>query len=199
MPRASPDPGPPQERADAARNRGRLLDAAERLFVERGVAAVSMADVAAAAGVGKGTLYRRFGDKSGLTMAVLDAREGALREALQAAPPPLGPGAGPKSRLRAFVDAYAGYLERNLDLVVMSETSAPGARYRSGSYAGWRRHVEGLLEAAGTPSPGITAELVMALLDADLYAHLRRDRGRSPAQVAAAMVAAADAVARRRP
>src|SRR6185312_10778811 len=52
----------PIERADAARNRRKVLAAAEGLFATRGVAAVSMDDVAAAAGVGKGTLYRRFGD-----------------------------------------------------------------------------------------------------------------------------------------
>src|SRR5213080_2904657 len=55
--------GAPRERADAARNRIKVLAAAEQLFSARGVAAVSMDDVAASAGVGKGTLYRRFGDK----------------------------------------------------------------------------------------------------------------------------------------
>src|SRR3954454_3811127 len=59
----------PPERADAARNRRKVLAAAEELFAARGVAAISMDDVAAAAGVGKGTLYRRFGDKSGLASA----------------------------------------------------------------------------------------------------------------------------------
>lgn len=172
--------------------------AAARLFATRGVAAVSMDDVAAAAGVGKGTLYRRFGDKSGLAMAVLEARDHALSEAVVSGPPPLGPGAGPKSRLRAFIAAYAEYLERNLDLVVLGETAAPGARYRSSAYAGWRRHLEGLLEAAGTPEPAASAELVMGMLDADLYAHLRIERTWSAADISASMVAAADAVARRR-
>src|SRR5207249_4161704 len=50
---------PPKERADAARNRARILDAAERLFREHGVAAVSMDQIAQAAKVGKGTLFRR--------------------------------------------------------------------------------------------------------------------------------------------
>ncbi len=186
------------ERSDAARNRSLLLVAAARLFATRGVAAVSMDDVATAAGVGKGTLYRRFGDKSGLAMAVLETRDRALGEAIVSGPPPLGPGAGPKSRLRAFVDAYAAYLERNLDLVVLGETAAPGARYRSGAYAGLRRHLEALLTAAETPVPHVSAELILATLDADLYAHLRIGRGWSAADIAASMVATADAVARRR-
>ncbi len=196
---AQPPPGlPRRERSDATRNRSLLLVAAARLFATRGVAAVSMDDVAAAAGVGKGTLYRRFGDKSGLAMAVLDARDRALRDAIASGPPPLGPGAGPKSRLRAFVAAYAEHLERNLDLIVLGETAAPGARYRSVAYAEWRHHVETLLEAAGTPAPDVCAELVMGMLDADLYAHLRIERGWSPDEISASMVAAADGVARRR-
>jgi len=183
-----PPPGlPPRERSDAARNRSLLL-----------VAAVSMDDVAAAAGVGKGTLYRRFGDKSGLVMAVLEAKDRALREAVVSGPPPLGPGAGPKTRLRAFVAAYAAYLERNLDLVVMGETASPGARYRGDAYAGLRHHIEGLLELAGTPSPEVSAELILTMLDGDLYAHLRTGRGWTEEAIAASMVAGADAIARRR-
>ncbi len=195
------EPTPPQrrpERADASRNRTMLLVAAARLFALHGVAAVSMDDVAAAAGVGKGTLYRRFGDKSGLAMAVLDARDRALREAIISGPAPLGPGAGPKTRLRAFVAAYADYLERNLNLLTLAETASPGARYRSDAYAMWLRHVEALLEAEGTTEPDVTAELVLALLDADLYAYLRIAHGWPPAKIAESMVGAADAMARRR-
>src|SRR5260370_20081 len=53
--------GDARERADAARNRERILCSAARLFSERGADCVSMDDVAEAAGVGKGTVFRRFG------------------------------------------------------------------------------------------------------------------------------------------
>ena len=76
------------ERADAARNRRRALEAARRLVAERGADAVTMDDVAAAAGVGKGTLYRRFGDRHGLLLALLDDEERALQEAILRGPPP---------------------------------------------------------------------------------------------------------------
>ncbi len=167
---------PLPERADAARNRARILAAAEKLFAERGVERVSMDQVATVAGVGKGTLYRRFGDRAGLGIAVLDAREHDLQEAILRGPPPLGPGAAPASRLHAFVDAYLDYLHRNLDLVVMSETAAPGARYRTGVYAAWRRHVELLLADAGREPAGLLADYLLAALAGDLHRDLV-DRG----------------------
>ncbi|MDQ3689397.1 MAG: TetR/AcrR family transcriptional regulator [Chloroflexota bacterium] len=176
-PRIFGEPAP--ERADAARNRGRILAAAEALFAERGVAGVSMDDVAEAAGVGKGTIYRRFGDKAGLGIAVLDARERDLQDAILRGPPPLGPGARPAERLHAFADTYLDYLDRNLDLVVMSETAAPGARYRTGVYAGWHWHVEHVLTAAGRSHPSVLADCLLGVLGGELHWHLRRS-GTSP-------------------
>ena len=69
------DGGVARERADAARNRIKILEAAERLIEERGLANVSMDDVAREACVGKGTLYRRFGDRASLALALLDEHE----------------------------------------------------------------------------------------------------------------------------
>lgn len=156
---------PPRERTDAARNRAAILDAAGRLFAEHGVDDVSMDQVAAAAGVGKGTLFRRFGDKAGLAAALLDARERVLQEAVLHGPPPLGPGAPPADRLTAFADAYLDYLFAHLPLVRMSETAAPGARYRIGAYRFWHRHVAILLE--GTPDPEHAAHALLAPLAAE--------------------------------
>ena len=136
------------ERADAARNRARILDAAERLFAERGVGAVTMDEIAGEAGVGKGTLFRRFGDRAGLALALLEEEERRLQEHVLRGPPPLGPGAAPGERLLAFLDALLGMLEDHTDLVVCSETASPGARYRSGLHAAWRTHVAVLLRDA---------------------------------------------------
>ena len=166
---------PPRERADAARNRAAVLQAAARLFAEHGVAAVSMDQVAAAAGVGKGTVFRRFGDKSGLAAALLDARERALQEGILRGPPPLGPGAEAQDRLVAFTGAYLDYLLEHLDLVRMSETAAPGARYRIGAYRFWHRHVAMLL--AGTLDPGQTAHALLAPLAAEHVAAVLPELG----------------------
>ncbi|HEY3503442.1 MAG TPA: helix-turn-helix domain-containing protein [Actinocatenispora sp.] len=161
-------------RADAARNRAKILDAAERLFDEQGVTAVSMDAVATAAGVGKGTLFRRFGDKSGLAVAVLDARETVLQQAILSGPPPLGPGAPPTERLRAFLTAYAEFLDTHLDLIRVSETASPGARYRIGAYRFWHRHVAILLRAARPElDHEYLAHVLLAPLAGDLRAALR--------------------------
>jgi len=142
-----------------------VLRAAARLFAEHGVAAVSMDQVAAAAGVGKGTVFRRFGDKAGLAVALLDAGERELQEAILRGPPPLGPGAGPEARLTAFAGAYLDYLLEHLELVRMSETAAPGARYRIGAYRFWHRHVSILLN--GSPDPDYAAHAFLAALAAE--------------------------------
>ncbi|MDA1359030.1 helix-turn-helix domain containing protein [Glycomyces luteolus] len=156
---------PPKERADAARNRAAILDAAARLFAEHGVEAVSMDQVAAAAGVGKGTLFRRFGDKAGLAAALLDARERVLQEAVISGPPPLGPGAPEGERLAAFADAYLDYAFEYLPLLRMSETASPGARYRIGAYRFWHRHVSILLPQG--EDPAYAAHALLAMLDAE--------------------------------
>ncbi len=156
---------PPKERADAARNRAAVLEAAARLFAEQGVDAISMDQVAAAANVGKGTLFRRFGDKAGLAAALLDARERVLQEGILHGPPPLGPGAAADERLAAFIDAYFDYLLEHRDLIRMSETAAPGARYRIGAYRFWHRHTAILLRA--TADPEHTAHALLAAVSAE--------------------------------
>jgi AcrR family transcriptional regulator len=156
---------PPRERADASRNRQAVLAAAARLFGEHGVAAVTMDQVAEAAGVGKGTLFRRFGDKAGLAAALLDARERKLQEAILRGPPPLGPGAAAGDRIVAFTDAYLDYLLEHLEIGRMSETATPGARYRIGAYWFWHRHLAILL--AATPDPEHSAHALLAALAAE--------------------------------
>jgi AcrR family transcriptional regulator len=64
-------------RRDAERNRQRILDAARELFAERGLD-VTLDDVARAAGVGVGTVYRRFADKEQLIEALFEERIGEI-------------------------------------------------------------------------------------------------------------------------
>ena len=135
----------PFERADAARNRLKILAAAEALFLEQGTDNVSMDAVAEAAGVGKGTLYRRFGDRSGLALAILDEREREFQESLIRGEPPVGPGAPPIDRLIAFGEGVMAMLADNGDLLLAAQSGRPGARFMGPVYATYRLHVRGLL------------------------------------------------------
>jgi AcrR family transcriptional regulator len=167
---------PRPERADARRNRLKVLEAADRLFAERGVKNVSLDAIAAEAGVGKGTVFRRFGDRAGLAVALLDERERELQERILSGPPPLGPGASAAERVIAFVDAYLELLDRHVELFIDSENASDGARYRIGSYWLWHRHVALLAEEARPElDPAYVAHAVLAPLAADLHQALRSE------------------------
>ena len=73
---STPEPAP--LRADAERNRQRLLEAARELFAERGLD-VTLDEIARHAGVGTGTAYRRFPNKDALIEALMVERFGELR------------------------------------------------------------------------------------------------------------------------
>ena len=199
-PRPASDPlpiaGERRERADAARNRERVLRAARELFEERGVERVTMEEIARRAGVAKGTVFHRFGDRSGLALALLDEHERELQDRLIDGDPPLGPGAPPLERLLALLDALLDLLERHGDLLYTAETSKAEARYATGAYAAWHRHVAVLLGELGVAGdPEVLAHVVLAPLGAELYRHLRRSIGLSAADVRAAVRAVARGVA----
>ncbi|MDQ3733786.1 MAG: TetR/AcrR family transcriptional regulator [Actinomycetota bacterium] len=186
-----------RERADAARNRLRALAAAERLFTARGVAGVTMDEIAAEAGVGKGTLYRRFGDKGGLAVALLDERERELQERILTGDPPLGPGAPPADRVTAFIRAYLDLVAAQLDLMLMSETSSPGARLRTGAHAFWHQHCRYLLAEAGAADPDLRGRLLLAALSAEQVSHWLHTERRDIADLSGALSAAAIALTAR--
>src|SRR3954451_5425969 len=166
--------GAARERADAARNRAKILAAAERLIEERGLANVSMDDVAREACVGKGTVYRRFGDRASLALALLDEHERELQEAMLRGEPPLGPGVPPRERLYAFGEAYLEVLDAHHALLVEAER---GSRFGVAPYVAYRTHLLVLLrEASPTCDADIAADALLAVLGASLFAHLRGER-----------------------
>lgn len=172
------------ERADAAKNRRRILEAAGRIMAERGVAGLSMNEVARAAGVGVGTLYRRFGDRAGLAYALLDEQGREMQAAFMYGPPPLGPGAPPAERVRAFLHAQVDVLEGNLDLWLMADTASPTVRHRSDPHQVNLAHVSVLVrEARPEADAQYLAEALLAPLSTDLYAHQRRECGMSPERI----------------
>jgi AcrR family transcriptional regulator len=168
----------PRERRDAARNREAILAAAQRLFEREGPASVSMERVAKEAGVGKGTIYRRFGDRASLATAVLDASERVLQESLIRGPPPLGPGAPAAERLVAFGHAWLDVVARHGDIVLASEHGPIGTRFRGAVYASHRAHLILLLrEARPGADVEYLADALLGALGAELVLFLRTDRG----------------------
>jgi polyketide synthase 12 len=105
-----PDPVARRERADAARNRALLLDATRGLLTERRASEITMDDLAARSGVGKGTVFRRFGSRAGIFQALLEDEERRLQQAVLSGEPPLGPGASARKRLIAYGTARIGFL-----------------------------------------------------------------------------------------
>ncbi|AFA74105.1 transcriptional regulator, TetR family [Gordonia polyisoprenivorans VH2] len=160
------------ERADAARNRRLLLAAAQTLIDTRGAAAVTMDAVAAAAGVGKGTVFRRFGSRTGLMHALLDHSESELQQAYLSGPEPLGPGAPPLDRLLAYGRARLKMTVDHLDILL--EAGADSGEFMK--HPVWRastQHVQILLRQLGFGDDVHTVAIaVQAPLAASSVQHL---------------------------
>lgn len=173
----------PRQRCDATRNRGRVLEAARRLVADRGAEAITMDAVAAAAGVGKGTLFRRFGSRAGLMRELLDADERDMQQAMMFGPPPLGPQAAPLERLLAFGRARLEFVRRHTDLLIEADRDWPGRSSPAGAVL--QTHLRLLLAGAGASGDLATqADALLALLDAGYVRHQLGDRGRTPGQLA---------------
>ena len=172
--------GPVAERSDAARNRERLLDAARQLIGECGVDALTMDRLAERAGVGKGTVFRRFGSRTGLMLTLLSDSEAAFQARFMFGPPPLGPGAPGVDRLIAFGSARIEYVLEQGDLVRAAESSVQ-SRYEVPAALLWQRHVEVLLRDEGMEAdPVLMAMTLISTLDPDRLLHAVRVQGMAP-------------------
>ncbi|WP_432495744.1 TetR/AcrR family transcriptional regulator [Kineococcus gypseus] len=145
--------------------------AARGLVQEVGVAGFSMDRLAARAGVGKGTVFRRFGSRSGLFAALLDEFERSFQQEVLSGPPPLGPGADPLERLEAFGRHRLRFLAERGDLLRAAEADLRGGQDPSADFA--RMHVRVLLRAAHVPGDrDVLAFFLLACLEAPMAAHL---------------------------
>lgn len=192
---------PPErhERSDAAANRHLLLQTAERLFAERGVGNVNMADIAQAAGVGKGTLYRRFSNKAELCLALMDTQMVEFQNNML----------GRMRQLAADDTPYLEQLDQFLDaLIYFTEIHAPllcevqragllqtDAEHNLQMPHFWQHMtVSGLLRAAVAAGElpeeldiAYTADALLATLRADMFRFQREARGFSLERVSAGL------------
>ena len=167
------------ERVDAARNRAAILAAAEDLFSREDAAKVSMSDIAEAAGVGKGTVFRRFGDRTALIHAILAPRSNELRRKVEHGPPPLGPGGPPLESLYAYLDALLEFVWANRSLVHALEDRGARAYYDPPSSQYWINELARRLTAAhpGRTDSEYLAHILYTALRADVVDYLVSTRG----------------------
>jgi AcrR family transcriptional regulator len=137
-----------------------------------------MDDVAVAAGVGKGTLFRRFGSRAGLMMGLLDEDQKAEQDAFIFGPPPLGPGAPPLDRLIVFGHQRLRFVGIHQALLADAGRD-PETRFNATATL-HRSHVRMLLKSAGTGGDvDAQADALDALLDAEYVGHQLAALGRS--------------------
>lgn len=166
-------------------------------MADRDLDAISTAEIAERAGVGKGSVFRAFGDKAGLARALLDDDERALQQRILSGRPPLGPGRDTRAieRVRAFVATYADFLERNVALLLVADAD-PIGRFCTGAYRAWVLHLRLLLDQI---RPGddneAAAEAVLALLAPERFRYLRTLGGYSKQRFRETVVDAADRLA----
>lgn len=184
------------ERRDAASSRRKILGTARRLFKDRGVDAVSMHEVGRVAGVGQGTLYRRFEHKGALCSALLAEQiEDFYEETWEWVEAEERPAL---ARLAWFLDRLAGFNERNADLLGAIRDAAGGERrvemYRNPFYGWLRATVVALLRRAeerGEIRPDLdlecAADTLLAALNIDLYLYQRRELGMGRGRIVAAL------------
>ena len=181
-PRGQSDRTGPRARASRRRKEpARILDAAQYAPGRRPIAEICMDEVAQAAGVGKGTFYRRFVDRSSLCHALLDDNERRLQEWFFGLRPAASTPA--VEQLMVLLDALLTFVIENAALLAEAEAFERGraTRYESPVYV-WRRftiarwirqgHREGSLHL---PSADPTADLLLAGMTADMVQwHLAR-------------------------
>lgn len=157
------------ERADAARNRRAILRATEELLALGGPEHISLDRVAATAGVGKGTVFRRFGNRTGLFQELLADRAANIREAIDSGPPPLGPDAPAADRLLGFLDELAQLAARNIALIAAHEQACAADKYQDPTYRRWHEHVAGLLRVIQPEADAeFLAHTLLGSFDGDL-------------------------------
>jgi AcrR family transcriptional regulator len=123
-----------------------------------------MDGLAERAGLGKGTVFRRFGSRAGIFEALLDDDERRFQERVLSGPPPLGPGAEPAERLIAYGSARIPFLlEHHAIARAAVDRSLP---VPAGAVSMTQPHIRMLLGLAGLPPDelyGLSVQLTAAL------------------------------------
>ena len=193
-----PDQPERSERRDAAQNRARILATAEKLFAERGVENVSMADIAKATCVGKGTLYRRFTNKAELCLALMDSQMRDFQDGMLSRMRQLTlQNVSQLEQLDQFLDALVHFTDTHAPLlmVVQSEGLLEGSVMNTQRPHFWQyMTVRGLLQTAvaarelpTTVDVDYMADALLAPLHASIFRFQRQGRGFSLERISAGL------------
>jgi polyketide synthase 12 len=150
-----------------------LLTTAREIVAAEGADKLTMDGLAERAGLGKGTVFRRFRTRAGIFQALLDDDERGFQEQVLSGPPPLGPGAPPLDRLIAYGHARIDFLIGHREIA--RATLDGRERVPAGSSSPMsREHIRFLLGeiCLGTADLDVLATQLTAALDGPLLFHL---------------------------
>lgn len=181
------------ERRDAAENRQRILDTASGLFEKYSVEKVSMNQIAAEAGIGPGTLYRRYRNKGELCLDLIKDNVVLCFEDIEdylknnrTAPA--------KERLKGILRLYLRFRESKAQLLKGVEDAEQNNRKkpktRSPLYFELHQYFVDLFNEMNTgtadgsqPDSTFKADMLLAALRSDSYLFQREVRGLSPEEI----------------
>lgn len=169
------------ERADAARNRAALIKTAREMVTDVGIDQITMDALAERSGLGKGTVFRRFGTRAGIFMALLGDGERAFQARVLTGPPPLGPGAEPLDRLVAFGPARLRFLSENREIARAALDGRTPVPFGPPAMM-TQKHLRMLLEQIGADAADldILAMQLTAALDVPLLLYTAPEDGQQP-------------------
>jgi TetR/AcrR family transcriptional repressor of mexAB-oprM operon len=177
---------------EADEHRRVILEKAQSLFVEHGLDNVSMHQIAKSAGVGQGTLYRRYAHKGELISDIMQESCSRICDEITlymsaSVDKPI------RERMEQVFQYWLDFLEKKSQwLEAIQAPTCEGRRsiiYRSPVYQSVHSSISELLSKIalkenGLPqNPGFTADAIMASMAPDSYLFLRRDRGYSHAEI----------------
>lgn len=179
-------------RADAIRNRRRLLDVARRLFDEQGVEVVTMSAIAQQAEVGKGTLYRHFPDKATLCHAMLDE---AMRDFQQETLLILRNTPNPHQAMRWFLRRAVEFVSANIELLNGAATSGEAPMLQHPAHYWWRTTIRSLLVRSAIEGDcDYLADALYIMLDVRTIAYQRQAQGYPLARIIDGLYSLLDAL-----
>jgi TetR/AcrR family transcriptional repressor of mexAB-oprM operon len=181
-----------KERKDAAEHRRIILEKAHSLFTEFGVDGVTMHQIAKSAGIGQGTLYRRYSHKGEICLDLMQENSQHLIDEIN------------KyiefNKDQPIKDRLAEVLHNCIEFVVkyspwLVSIQAPTCEgrqslvYHSPLYKSLHSAICGLLEETSAKDPIIQADMILASLTPELFLFMQQDRGYSLEEIKQKLIA----------